>query len=124
MTPALLGMSPAQFILPVLGVDLPWLPNQVDAIGNFGQERFGEAESPVVVFVVRSDANRVAASVGCVVVGTILVDGPVGELEVSIGADRILVEEVRQTKLAEAHLYAAVHQKAKARSVSFLFVFA
>jgi len=67
----------AQFVFVVFGVDLPGPPYQVDAVGDFRHESFGETESPVAVLEVGSEANGVAARVCSVVVSTVVVGRPI-----------------------------------------------
>ena len=108
MAPARLGMQAvALFDFEIFGVDVPGLPDQVDAVGDFGHERFDEADGPVGVVILDEAADGVAASVGGVVPGAVVVDGPVEELEVSVGADGVGVEEVGEAEFAEADFDAA-----------------
>ena len=106
---------------------LPGPPDEIDAVGDFRHEGFGETESPVAVFEVGGEADGVAASVGGVVVGAVVVGGPVEELEVSVGADGIDVEEIGHAELAEAEFETAARQFVEERKESALvldFVFA
>jgi hypothetical protein len=100
----------AKLIFEVFRVRLPGLPHQIDSIRDFGHESFGDAEPPVAVFIVRGDSHGVAASVGGVVVGAVVVDGPVGELEFSVGAHRIDIEEIRHAEFAEADFQTPTRQ--------------
>ena len=61
----------------------------------------------MLVVVLGHAAHGVAASVGGVVPGAVVVHGPVHELEVGVGADIVDVEEVGQGEFAEAELDAA-----------------
>ena len=106
---------------------LPGLPDQIDAVGDFRHEGFGETESPVAVFVVGGESHGVAARVGGVVPGAVVVGGPVEELEVRIGAHRIDVEEVGHAELAEAEFETAARQFVEEREPGALvldFIFA
>jgi len=117
----------AQFVFEVFGVGLPGLPNKVDSVGDFGHESFGEAEAPVAIFEVGGEADRVAAGVSGVVVGAVVVGGPVDELEVSVGADGIEVEKVGHAEFAEAEFEAAARELVEERqeaTLVFDFVFA
>jgi len=51
--------------------------------------------------VLEDGGEGVAAGIGGVVPGTVVVDGPVEELEVTVGADVVDVEEVRKAHLAD-----------------------
>ena len=95
------------FELEIFGVDVPGLPDQIDAVGDLWHERFDEAEGPVGVVVFDQATDGVAAGVGGVVPGAVVVDGPVEELEVSVGADGVGVEEVGEAEFAEADFDAA-----------------
>ena len=77
----------AEFVFVVFGVDLPGPPDQFDSVGDFGHEGFGETESPVAVLEIGGEANGVAAGVGGIVLGAVVVGRPVEELEVRVGAD-------------------------------------
>src|SRR5262249_31477436 len=92
------------FQLVIFGMDLPRLPDKVDAIGDFGYQGFAETESPVVVFVIGCQSDGVVARVGGVIPGVVVVGGPVEELEMRIGADRVDVKEIRHAELAETDL--------------------
>ncbi len=89
---------------------LPGLPDEIDAVGDLGHESFGETKSPVTVFEVCHGTDGVAAGVGGVVPGAIVVDGPIRELEVGVGADRIYVKKIGQAEFAEADLQPAARQ--------------
>src|SRR5690349_8854372 len=99
--------SMAQFILEVFRMGLPGFPHQINSIGHLGHERLGETKTPIMVFVVRRRANCVPTRIGGVVIGAIVVDGPVGELKMSIRAHRILVEEIHHAEFSEPDLQAA-----------------
>ena len=116
-----------QFVFEVFGVGLPGLPDEIDPVGDFWHESFGEAEAPVAVFEVGGEADGVAASVSGVVVGAVVVSGPVDELEVSVGANGIEVEKVGHAEFAEAEFEAAARKFVEERqeaALVFDFVFA
>ncbi len=100
----------AEFVFEIFRVDLPGLPDEIDSVGDFRHESFGEAESPVAVFEVGGEADGVAAGVGGVVPGAVVVGGPVDELEVSVGADGVDVEEIRHAEFAEAEFETAARE--------------
>ena len=87
---ALRNQAVALFEFDIFGVDVPGLPDQIDAVGDFGHERFDEAKAPVGVVVFDQPAEGVAAGVGGVVPCAVVVGSPVEELEVGIGADRVV----------------------------------
>ena len=108
----------AKFVFEVFRVDLPGPPDEIDAVGDFRHEGFGETESPVAVFVVGGEADGVAARVGGVVPGAVVVGGPVEELEVRVGADGVDVEEIRHAEFAEAEFEAAAREFVEEREGS------
>ena len=63
---------------------LPGLPHQVDSIGYLRHQGLGETQPPITIFVVGSDSDRVAARIGGVIVGTVVVDGPIRKLKMGI----------------------------------------
>jgi hypothetical protein len=52
---------------------LPWPPHQINSVRDFRHEPFGEAEASVAVFIVHDCADRVAARIGGVVQGALVV---------------------------------------------------
>lgn len=100
----------AEFELVVFRVGLPGLPNEIDSIGDLGHKAFAETESPIAIFVVREEADGVAASVGSVIPGAVIVDGPVHELVAGVGADLVDIEEIGHAELAEAEFEAAARK--------------
>ena len=80
---------------------LPRSPHQVDPVSDLGHEGFREAKSPISILEFGNRANGVAARIGSVVVGAVVVDGPVRKLKMGVRAHRILVEEIGHAELAE-----------------------
>ena len=97
----------AQLELAVVGVGAAEGPVQVDAVGDDGHGEEAVAQAPDAVVVLGHAAHGVAAGVGGVVPGAVVVHGPVHELEVGVGADVVDVEEIGQGHLAQAELDAA-----------------
>src|SRR6185437_1747852 len=81
-----------------------------DAIGNLGHEQFSEADSPSRRLVFEDGAIGIATGVRGIVVSAIVVDGPVGELKMTVGAHVVVVEEVRRTEFADAKFQPALGQ--------------
>ena len=88
----------AELELEVLAAGAAEVPVEVDAVGDGGHQGEGVAGGPGVVVVLGDGAVGVAAGVGGVVPGAVVVDGPVQELEVGVGAGAVDIEEV-----GEAH---------------------
>ena len=86
------------------------LAHEVDAVGDFGHESLGEPESPVAVFKVENGAHRISAGIGGIIPGTVVVDSPIDELEVRVGAGGVHVEEVRNTEFADAEFEPAARK--------------
>ena len=77
-----------------------------DAVGDRGHQHLAEAGRPGAVVVFRHQPVRVAARVGGVIVGAVVHDGPVHELEMAVAADRVQVEEIHRAHLAQAQFQA------------------
>ena len=90
--------------LEVLGARARDVPVERDAVGHLRHQRFAEPKRPRRRGVFGNGRVSVAARVGRVVVRPIVVDGPVGELQVAVAAGSVDVEEVGETKLAGADL--------------------
>ena len=110
----------AQLELAVLGVGAAEGPVEVDAVGHGGHGEEAVAEAPAAVVVLGHAAHGVAASVGGVVPGAVVVHGPVHELEVAVGADVVDVEEVGQGHFADAELDAAHGDAGRQREEAWL----
>ncbi len=98
----------AEFELHVLAAGLAQVPHQVDTVGDGRHQGDGVAGRPDLVIVFGDGGVGVAAGVGRVVPCAVIVDGPVHELQVAVGADAVDVEIVRQTHLADVELEAAL----------------
>ena len=94
----------AKLELHVLGVGEREVSLELDAVGDRGHGGFGKAHAPVAVFEVGDQAPGVAAGIGGVVVGAIVVDGPVEELGVAVTTNGVQIEEIRHAELASAQL--------------------
>ena len=94
----------AQLELAVVGAGAAEGPVQIDAVGDDGHGEESVAQAPDAVVVLGHAAQGVAAGVGGVVPGAVVVHGPVHELEVGVGAHIVDVEEIGQGHLAQAEL--------------------
>jgi len=83
-------------------------PVEVDAVGGGGHGGETVAGGPVFVVVFKDAGVGVAAGIGGVVPGSVVVDGPIEELEVAVGADGVDVEVVGEAHLAEVELEATL----------------
>ncbi len=77
---------------------------EVDAVGDGGHGGDGVTGGEVVVDVLGDEGVGVAAGVGGVVPCAVVVDGPVEELEVGVGAYGVEIEEVGDAHAADPEL--------------------
>src|SRR5215472_13418378 len=101
-------------------MDLPGLPDEIDAVSHLRHESFGETKSPVAVFEIEQDSGGVAAGVGGVVPGTVVIGRPVDELELGIAAYGIDVEEIGQAEFPDAKFEAATRDFVEQREEAAL----
>ncbi len=80
---------------------------EVDAVRNLRHQCFGESRRAPMIVVFQDGAIGVTARVRGVVVRAIVVDRPVQELQVAVGAPGVQVEEIGQVELSDAELDAA-----------------
>jgi len=104
-----------QLILPVFRMNLPGPPYQIDSVCNFRHEPFRKTEAPVAVLVIRDQSHGVTARVGGIIPRAVVIHRPVHELKMSVGAHRILIEEIRQAELAKADFQPPPRQLIKQR---------
>ena len=83
-------------------------PVHVDAVGHNWHGEEAVAKAPCAVVILGHAAHGVAARVGRVVPGAVVVHGPVHELQMAVGADGVDVKEIRQRHLADPQLHAAL----------------
>ena len=95
------------FELAVLGVGAAEGPVHVNAIACDGHGEEAVSQTPDFVVVLGHAAHGVSAGVGGVVPGAVVVNRPVHELQVAVGAWAVDVEEVGQRHFADAELDAA-----------------
>src|SRR5712692_5714222 len=85
----------------------------MNAVGDFGHEGFGKAQGPVAVVVFGHGGEGEAASVGGVIVGAVVVHGPIHELEIGVGAVSNESGEIGGGEFSEAEFEAALREFAK-----------
>ena len=91
---------------------------------TLGMSPSAKAESPIAVFVIGGNADGVAARVGGIVIGAVVVDGPVGELKVGIRAHELTSKKSTMLNFAEADFKPAARQFLKKReSIALVFDF-
>jgi hypothetical protein len=78
------------------------VPFQVNSVRNVRHERFFETKRPAALVIFGEKPDRVTTSIGGVVIGAIVVDGPVHELQVAVGADIVDVKKITYAHLSEA----------------------
>src|ERR1700751_561659 len=93
----------ARFEFKICGAGAGDVCVEIDSVRDFGHQRFGEANGPPMIVVFEDHAVGVAARVGGVVVGAIVVDGPIEELEVAVVAVGIEIEEIRHGEFSYAN---------------------
>src|SRR5215470_8156082 len=74
----------AEFVCKVFGMGLPRLPDQINSVCYLGHQRFDETESPITIFIISGSPDGVTPRIGGIVIGTIVVNRPVGELKMSV----------------------------------------
>ena len=90
----------------------------MNAVSNLGHQRFGETDDVVFVVIFQKRREGEATRVGGVIVGAVIVHGPVHELKIAIGAVSVRVEEIDKTHFPEAQFQAAHGEFAEERGGS------
>ncbi len=93
-----------QLIFPIFRMHLPRAPHQVNSVRHFRHQPFGETDPPVAILEIRHDSNGIAARVGGIIPGAVVIHRPVGKLKMRVGTNRIHVKEIRHAELAKANL--------------------
>jgi hypothetical protein len=93
---------------------------QIDAVGHLGHQRFRKPHGPVAVVVLHHRGIRVAARVRGVIVGAVVVERPIHELEIAVRAVRVQIEKIHQAEFSEANLEAPHRQLREERQRSSL----
>ena len=82
----------------------------VDAVRHLGHQRFRESHGPMAVVVFHHRGIRVAARVRGVVVGAVVVERPIHELEITVRAVRVQIKKIHQAEFSEANFEAPHRQ--------------
>src|SRR5215831_20357032 len=90
----------------------------MNAVGNLRHERLGKAKSPAAIMVFDHGSVGKASRVGSIVIGTIVVDSPVRELKIAVGAVRIHIEKIGHAELTETQFQAALWKLGEQREGS------
>src|SRR5262249_11630323 len=98
----------AEFELEVLAARSAERPVEIDAIGDGGHGGEGIARRPGTIVILKDRCGGIATGIGRVGPGAVIVDGPVQELEMAVGADVVDVEVVGQAHLADMQLKATL----------------
>src|ERR1700690_2318995 len=99
-----------QLKVEVFGAGTPQIPLEVNSVRPLGHQSLAESKRPVAIVVLGDDAHCVAASIGRVVIGAVVVHGPIHKLEMAVAAHAIYVEKIRNAELAGAQLDASNRQ--------------
>ena len=99
----------------VFGVGARDVGIEVNAVGDLGHEPFGEPRGPVPIVVFHHGGKGEASRIRGIVVGAIVVDGPVHELKICVAPVVVYIEEIDNAHFPESNLDAALWQFAKER---------
>ena len=102
-----------EFEFDVFGAGAAHVRVKVNAIGDFWHQRFGEADDVILIVIFHEHGEREAPGVGGVIVSAVVVDSPVHELQVCVGAVSVEVKEIGETHFAEAKFEAAFRKFAE-----------
>src|ERR1700682_4629908 len=91
------------------------IPFEVDAIGNLWHQSFGKTHAPVSVLILDYQAKGIAACIGCIVIATVVIHGPVQKLKMAVGTDRIEIEKISHAELAGTNLQSSYWQLRRQR---------
>src|SRR5580700_572196 len=94
----------ARFEFEVFGARAGDVRVEIDSIRDLGHQGYRQARCKPAVVIFKKNAVGVAARVRGVVVGAVIVDGPIHELQAAVGAERIHVEEIDYVELSDAEL--------------------
>ena len=64
----------AQFEFYIFGVSFMKIPFKINSVRDFGHERFAKPHAPVSIFVISYKSPSVAASIGGIIVGAIVIN--------------------------------------------------
>ena len=92
--------------LEVLGVAVDEVPVERDAVGHGRHQHLAEARLDNRSLILDHQPVGVTARIRCVIPGAVVVDGPVHELQMAVGAGGVDVEEIGGRHLADAQLEA------------------
>ena len=90
--------------LEIVGADVVDVVVETSVAGEFGQQRLSKAKAYLGALVVCHRGQGKAVRVTGNFVDTVVPDGKIGELQVSVAADFVHVEKVEQAHLAEGEL--------------------
>src|SRR5580658_10240637 len=106
---------PVQFKFDVFRSSSTQIRVEVDTIGHLGHQRLSKTNGPTPIVILEHRGESEAARIRCIVVGSVVVYGPVHELKVAVGAIVIKIEEVGQAEFAEAEFQPAFRKLGEER---------
>ncbi len=83
---------------------------EVNAVRHLGHQRFRESHGPMPVVVFHHCGVGKTARIRGIVVGAVIVERPVHELEIAVRAVRVHVEKIHQAEFSEAKFQAPHRQ--------------
>lgn len=93
---------------------------QVDAVGYFRHQRFHKPHGPMAVVVLHHRGIREAARVRGVIVGAVVIERPIHELQIAVRPVRIHIKKIHQAEFSESNFDAPHRQPREERQWSSL----
>src|SRR5262249_10330092 len=100
-----------QLKLQILSSCTPQIEIEIDAIGHFGHQQLPKSDSPARRLVLEKRTVSVATSVGGVVIAAVVVDGPVGKLQMAVGSNLVYVKKIGGSEFSQAKFQSLFRQR-------------
>ena len=88
------------FQLQVFGAGAAQIGIEIDAVGHRRHQGFPEAHLEFRPGIAEDRGDGIAAGIGGVIVSAIVIDSPIGKLQMAVAAYRVIVEKIHQPHLA------------------------